>query len=34
VTLHRVTYDISATQARMVQYNLPVRLAARLSYGV
>jgi len=34
VTLYRVTYDISATQTRMAEYNLPVRLVARLGYGV
>ncbi len=34
VKLHRVTYDIGDTQVRMVKHNLPVRLVARLSYGV
>jgi len=34
VKLHRIDYDIGATQGRIVESNLPVRLAARLSYGV
>jgi len=34
VRLYRVPYDISITQARMVKYNLPMRLIARLSHGV
>ena len=34
VRLYRVPYDIGAIQARMVKYNLPMRLVARLSYGV
>jgi len=34
VRLYRVPYDIVATQDRMVKYNLPMRLVARLSYGV
>ncbi len=34
VKLYRVTYDIGATQARMMKHNLPIRLVARLSYGV
>jgi len=34
VKLHRVPYDINATQAKMVKSNLPMRLVARLSYGV
>ena len=33
VRLYRVPYDINITQARMVEYNLPMRLVARLSYG-
>ncbi len=33
IKLYRVAYDISATQARMAEHGLPVRLAARLSYG-
>jgi len=32
--LYRVPYDISATQSRMVKHNLPIRLVARLGYGV
>jgi len=32
--LYRIPYDISATQAKMVQHNLPVRLVSRLSRGV
>ncbi len=34
VKLYRVAYDINATQAKMVKYNLPMRLVARLSHGV
>lgn len=34
VKLYRVAYDIDATQARMVEHNLPMRLVARLGYGV
>jgi len=34
VKLYRVAYDIDATQAKMVKHNLPMRLVARLSYGV
>jgi diadenosine tetraphosphatase ApaH/serine/threonine PP2A family protein phosphatase len=34
VRLYRVPYDIGTTQARMAKYNLPMRLIARLSYGV
>ena len=34
VRLYRVPYDVGATQARMVECNLPMRLVARLSYGV
>jgi len=33
VRLYRVSYDISATQAKMAEQGLPMRLAARLSYG-
>ncbi len=33
VSLHRIPYDIAATQARMVEYRLPMRLVIRLSYG-
>ena len=32
--LYRIPYDIVATQTKMVKHNLPVRLVARLSYGV
>ena len=32
--LHRVTYDIRATQDSMVKHGLPMRLVARLSYGM
>ncbi len=32
--LYRVTYDVTATQARMVEKKLPMRLVARLSHGV
>ncbi len=34
ISLYRIDYDIGATQDRMVQYNLPVRLMARLNYGI
>jgi predicted phosphodiesterase len=34
VDLYRVPYDVDATKARMVEHNLPVRLAARLSFGM
>jgi len=34
IKLYRVAYDINTTQARMVRYNLPMRLVARLSEGV
>ena len=33
ITLYRIPYDIGATQARMVEHRLPVRLIMRLSYG-
>ena len=33
-THYRVPYDINSTQARMIEQRLPVRLVARLSYGV
>lgn len=33
ISLHRVPYDIAATQARMMQHRLPMRLVARLTYG-
>ena len=33
MTLYRVPYDIAATQARMVEQRLPMRLVARLSLG-
>jgi len=34
VTLYRIPYDIGATQARMVEHRLPMRLVIRLSYGM
>jgi predicted phosphodiesterase len=34
IRLCRIPYDISATQKKMQAHGLPVRLAARLSYGV
>jgi len=34
IRLYRVNYDIRSTQDRMVGYGLPLRLVARLSYGV
>ncbi len=33
IRLYRVPYDIRATQDRMVERGLPMRLVARLSYG-
>lgn len=32
--LYRVPYDVTATQAKMVEKRLPMRLVARLSHGV
>jgi diadenosine tetraphosphatase ApaH/serine/threonine PP2A family protein phosphatase len=34
VKLHRVPYDVTATQAKMMGQGLPMRLVARLSRGV
>ena len=34
IRLYRVPYDIRSTQDRMVKHGLPMRLVARLSYGV
>jgi diadenosine tetraphosphatase ApaH/serine/threonine PP2A family protein phosphatase len=34
INLCRVPYDIAATQAKMVEQRLPIRLVARLSHGV
>ena len=34
VTHYRVPYDIGVTQAKMVEYRLPMHLVARLSYGM
>ena len=34
VRLYRVPYDIGSTQAKMVKQNLPMRLVARLNYGL
>ncbi|MBM2824677.1 MAG: Metallophosphoesterase [Dehalococcoidales bacterium] len=31
--LYRVPYDIRSTQKKMIEYDLPMRLATRLSYG-
>lgn len=33
VESYRVSYNIALTQKKMMAYNLPLRLAARLSYG-
>ena len=33
IRLYRVPYDIRATQDRMVEHGLPMRLVARLNYG-
>jgi len=34
VTLHRVAYDIKATQSRMMKHGLPMPMVTRLSYGM
>jgi diadenosine tetraphosphatase ApaH/serine/threonine PP2A family protein phosphatase len=34
IRLYRVPYDIDATQTRMMEKGLPVRLVVRLSYGM
>ena len=34
ISLYRIPYNIGVTQARMVEYGLPVRLVARLNYGM
>ena len=34
VSLYRIPYDIAATQAKMMEQGLPLRLVARLSHGV
>ena len=34
ISLYRIPYDIGATQARMVEYRLPMHLVARLDYGM
>ncbi|GAG36172.1 unnamed protein product, partial [marine sediment metagenome] len=34
IRLFRIPYDIHATQAKMVEHNLPMPLVARLSYGL
>ena len=34
IRLYRIPYDINATQVRMMKYKLPMRLVARLSYGM
>ena len=34
ITHYRISYDIGATQSRMINYKLPMRLVARLSYGI
>lgn len=33
INLYRIPYDIAATQAKMIEQRLPVRLVARLSHG-
>jgi predicted phosphodiesterase len=33
INLYRIPYDIAATQARMIEQRLPLRLVARLSHG-
>jgi diadenosine tetraphosphatase ApaH/serine/threonine PP2A family protein phosphatase len=34
VSRYRIPYDIGTTQARMMEYRLPIRLVSRLSYGL
>jgi diadenosine tetraphosphatase ApaH/serine/threonine PP2A family protein phosphatase len=34
ITHYRIPYNIAATQARMMENKLPMRLVARLDYGV
>jgi len=34
VRLYRIPYDIKATQSKMIEQGLPIRLANRLSYGM
>ena len=34
ISLYRVPYNIGITQARMVEYGLPMRLVTRLTYGM
>ena len=34
IRLYRLPYDIKATQDKMMQYGLPIRLVARLEYGM
>jgi len=34
ISHYRIPYDVGATQSRMLEYGLPKRLAARLSYGI
>ncbi len=34
VRLYRVPYDVRCTQDKMIKYGLPMRLVARLSYGL
>ena len=34
IMLYRVPYDVSSTQDKMVRHGLPLRLVARLSYGM
>ena len=33
IKFYRVPYDINATQTRMMENGLPIRLVVRLSYG-
>jgi len=34
IRLYRIPYDISATQDKMMQHKLPIRLVVRLNYGM
>jgi diadenosine tetraphosphatase ApaH/serine/threonine PP2A family protein phosphatase len=34
IKLYRIPYDIAATQTKMMEQGLPIRLALRLNYGM
>ena len=33
IHFHRIAYDVAATQQRMAEFGLPIRLIMRLNYG-